>query len=385
MSTSAVSSSSIYQELQTFYQTRQSDLQALGSALQSGDLNAAQQEYSQLVSLGQSGPFGSTQPFQGSARASDFQAIGQALSSGDLAGAQAAFAKLQQTFGKAQSTTGPGSLAYTVNLSSASTSGSSGTSTGSSTSGSGSGLSTGSSSGTSGTTGTLGTESIYQQLQDFRSARKTDLQQLGQALSSGDLTTAGQDYQNLVTLGQQGPFASGGPFRRSDRAQDFSAIGQALQSGSATSAQQAYAALESTFGQQSGSGKQGGGSHIHIGSGGSTNSGAGGVSEIVINIGGTGSSTPQSSNGSELVVNLPAPTSTGSPEEVEINFGGARGSSNQLTVEVGQTQDQNGNTGEQVTINLAQTNNSENIVLNLFGAGSSTQSQTQGSSLNVQG
>ena len=370
MSTAAVSSSSIYQELQTFYQTRQSDLQALGSALKSGDLKTAQQEYSQLVSLGQSGPFDSTQPFQSSARASDFAAIGQALSSGDLARAQTAFAKLQQTFGQAGSSRAASSAAYTVNLRSASTggtsSGSAGSSSTSSSSGASSGLSTGS---TSGTSGTSGTESIDQQLQDFRSARKTDLQQLGQALSSGDLTTAQQDYQNLVTLGQQGPFASGGAFRRSDRAQDFSGIGQALQSGSLTSAQQAYATLESTFGAQSGSGNQGGGS---------------GVSGIVINIGDTGSSTPQSSNGSELVVNFPAPKSTGSPEEV-INFGGASGSSGQLTVEVGQSQNQSGNTGEQVTINLAQGNNNENIVLNLFGAGSSTQTQTQGSSLNVQG
>jgi len=385
MSTSAISSSSIYQELQTFYQTRQSDLQTLGSALQSGDLNAAQQAYGQLVSLGQSGPFGSTQPFQRSDRASDFAAIGKALSSGDLAGAQAAFAKLQQTFGQSNSSSAAGSPAYKVNLSTAST-GSLNTnltsgSSSSSSSGSTGGLSTGS---TSGTSGTSGTESIYQQLQDFRSARKSDLQQLGQALSSGDLATAEQDYQNLVTLGQQGPFASGGAFQRSDRAQDFQAIGEALQSGSVTSAQQAYATLESTFGQQSSPVNQGGGPPIHTASGGS-GSGAVGISEIVINIGGTGSSTPQSSNGSELVVNLPAPTSTGSPEEVQINFPGASGSSGQLTVEVGQTQDQSGRLGEQVTINLAQANNSENIVLNLFGAGSSTQSQTQGSSLNVQG
>jgi len=355
MSTQAVSSLSIYQELQTFYQTRQSDLQALGSALQSGDLNAAQQAYSQLVSLGQSGPFRSTEPFQRSDRASDFEAIGQALSSGDLAGAQTAFAKLQQTFGQSNSSNAQSSPAYTVNLSTGST---------------------------SGTSGTSGTESIYQQLLDFRSARKTDLQQLGQALSSGDLTTAEQDYNNLVTLGQQGPFASGGPFQRSDRAQDFQAIGQALQSGSVTSAQQAYAALEGTFGQHS---NPGGGSRLHIGTGGTVNSGTTGISEIVINIGGSGSSTPPSSNGPELVVNLPAPSSTGSPEEVQINFGGASGSSTQLTVEVGQAQGQSGNAGEQVTINLAQANNSENIVLNLFGAGSSTQSQTSGSSLNVQG
>ncbi len=235
MSTSAVSSSSIYQELQTFYQSRQSDLQELGSALQSGDLQTAQQEYSQLVALGQSGPFGSTQPFQRPDRASDFAAIGEALSSGDLAGAQTAFANLQQTFGQAQSTTGPGSVAYNVNLSTTSSNGSSGSSTG----GSSSGSSTGSTSGTSGASGTSGTESIYEQLQDFRSTRKTDLQQLGQALTLGDLTTAEQDYTNLVTLGQQGPLSSGQVFQRSDRDQDFQALGEALQSGNLASAQQA--------------------------------------------------------------------------------------------------------------------------------------------------
>jgi len=365
-STQVTSSLSIYQELQSFYQDRRSDLQGLGSALQSGDLKTAQQVYNQLVSLGQSGPFKDSEPFARSDRSSDFEAIGQALSSGDLAGAQAAFAKLQQTFGQSKSSSAQSSAADTVNLSS------------SSTGSTGSDLSIGSPSGTS------DTESIYQQLQDFRSSRKADLQQLGQALTSGDLKTAEQDYDNLVQLGQQGPFSTAQPFERSDRAQDFQAIGQALQSGSLASAQQAYATLESTFGKQP-SPNQGGGSRIHVASGGSGDAGTAGISEIVINIGGSGSSTPQTSNGSELVVNLPAPSSTGSSEEVQINFGGTSGSSDQLTVEVGQTQDQSGNAGEQVTINLAQANNSENIVLNLFGAGSSTQSQAQGSSLNVQG
>ena len=46
MSTAPVSSQSIYQELQTFYQDRQTDLSQLGSALQSGNLTGAQQAYS---------------------------------------------------------------------------------------------------------------------------------------------------------------------------------------------------------------------------------------------------------------------------------------------------------------------------------------------------
>ena len=232
MSTQAVSSSSIYQEIQGFYQNRQSDLQTLGSALQSGNLKAAQQSYQQLVSLGQSGPFSNAQPFDQTTRANDFEAIGQALSAGDLVGAQTALATLQQTFGQGSgpSTTATSSPAYSVRLSS--------------TSGNGGG------------SGSSGSESIYEQTQAFRSARQSDLEQLGTALSSGDLKTATQDYQNLVQLGQQGPFASGQPFSRSDRTADFQAIGQALQSGSLATAQQEFTTLEDTFNNASSAGLQ---------------------------------------------------------------------------------------------------------------------------------
>jgi hypothetical protein len=371
MSTQAISSTSIYQELQGFYQSRQSDVQTLGNALQSGDLTTAQQAYAQLVSLGQSGPFGSSSPFQRSDRAADFQAIGQALSSGDLATAQASFANLQQTFGQSASsgTDRQNLQADTVNLSSSQNAANQ--------------ISVASGP----PPATTSSESLYQQLQAYRSERTTDLQQLGQALSSGDAKTAEQDYTNLVQLGQQGPFAGGQTFQRSDRTQDFQAIGQALQSGNLTSAQQAFTQLENTFGTQNSPVQSDpGSSKYHVASSGSNgDTGAANISEIVINIGASPSSTPQSTNGSELVVNLPSPSSTSSPEEVQINFGGSNGSSNQLTVQVGQAQGQNGSAGEQVTINLAQGNNNENIVLNLFGANSSSQPQAQGSSLNVQG
>jgi soluble cytochrome b562 len=223
MSTQAVSSASIYQEIQGFYQNRQSDLQTLSSALQSGNLNAAQQSFQQLVSLGQSGPFSNAEPFNQANRASDFEAIGQALSAGNIAGAQTAFATLQQTFtqGNAASTTATSSPAYSVSLSKSGAGGSS--------------------------SGSSGAESIYEQTQAFRSERQADLEQLGTALSSGDLKSATQDYQNLVQLGEQGPFASGQPFARSDRASDFQTVGQALQSGNLATAQQAFTTLENTF------------------------------------------------------------------------------------------------------------------------------------------
>ena len=53
MSTAAVSSSSINQQLQQYFQTRQSDLQQLGQALGSDDLSGAQTEFNSIVSLGQ--------------------------------------------------------------------------------------------------------------------------------------------------------------------------------------------------------------------------------------------------------------------------------------------------------------------------------------------
>src|ERR1700694_5549524 len=88
MSAAAVSSPSIFQELQSFYQNRKSDLKQLGSALQSGDLNGALRVFNSLAALGQDGPFANSEPFSKSNRAQAFDAIGQALQSGDLAGAR---------------------------------------------------------------------------------------------------------------------------------------------------------------------------------------------------------------------------------------------------------------------------------------------------------
>jgi hypothetical protein len=56
MSTAAVSSTSINQELHQYFQTRQSDLKQLGQALSTGDLAGAQTAYNNIVALGQKGP-----------------------------------------------------------------------------------------------------------------------------------------------------------------------------------------------------------------------------------------------------------------------------------------------------------------------------------------
>ena len=139
MSTAAVSTSSIYQELQQYFQQRGSDLQQLGQALQNGDLTAATQEYGAISNLGQNGPFANGNAFKISQRQQDFNAIGQALQNGDLAAAQQAFAQLKSTFQQRSldpPAQNPASAAAVVNLSSPSASGAtSGSTTGSSATG----------------------------------------------------------------------------------------------------------------------------------------------------------------------------------------------------------------------------------------------------------
>lgn len=139
MSTAAVSTSSIYQELQQYFQQRGSDLQQLGQALQNGDLTAATQEYGAISNLGQNGPFANGNAFKISQRQQDFNAIGQALQNGDLAAAQQAFAQLKATFQQRTAdppAQNPASAAVVVNLSGASGAGAtSGSTSGSSATG----------------------------------------------------------------------------------------------------------------------------------------------------------------------------------------------------------------------------------------------------------
>lgn len=108
MSTSAVSTSSLNQQLQQYFQTRHSDAQQLDQALQSGNIDAAQTAFNSIVSLGQSGPFPNGEPFAIQQREQDFSAVGQALQNGDLQGAQQAFQQLQSTFSPQTSQSGSG-------------------------------------------------------------------------------------------------------------------------------------------------------------------------------------------------------------------------------------------------------------------------------------
>jgi hypothetical protein len=82
---------------QAYFRERQPEILQLNKDLKAGDLTAAQHDYNNLVSLGNT-VLHSKNPFVRSDRALDFDAIGGALQNGDLAGARQAFAALEKTF-----------------------------------------------------------------------------------------------------------------------------------------------------------------------------------------------------------------------------------------------------------------------------------------------
>jgi len=85
--------------------------------------------------------------------------------------------------------------------------------------------------------------------QSYIHQRRVDLNQLQQALQSGNLTAAQTAYNAIVSLGQSGPFANGAPFGVASREQDFQAIGTALQAGDLAGATQAFQTLWGSFQQ----------------------------------------------------------------------------------------------------------------------------------------
>ena len=218
-------------------------------------------------------------------------------------------------------------------------------------------------------TAAVSTSSLYQELQTYFQQRGSDLQQLGQALQSGNLADAQQEYSTIQTLAQDGPFANGDVFRQSQRQQDFAEIGQDLQSGDLTAAQQAFAQLQSAFQTQQNGGP------------GSTAS-----QPIVINLGALSSqSSASSSSTNTQVANNTASSTSPTTPEIVLNLGDVSGGEQitlglnnsssggeQLTISVATQQNQN---PEQITLNLNQNANQE-IILNLFNsaAGSATSS-----------
>ncbi len=395
--------------------------------MKSGDLSGAQQAYTNLATLGESGPFANSEPFAKSSRTEAFNALGEALQAGDLGRAQTAFATLtgNQSAPAAATTAAATTAAAVVNLS--------GTQTGATAAGASS-----------------GTSSIYQQIQSYRQQKQADLTQLGQDLTAGNASAAQQDFNTLTALGQSGPNANGQVFQNSAREQNFQALGQALQAGDLAGAQSDFANLSSTLnavqtppaigpepavppataaatsasgideiiinlnlGSPSGTGSSSSSGSTAAGSteGGSTpeiviNLGENGSpstapEEITINLGApssasassSSSTTSTSSNSSstaattgstipEIVLNIgqASGSSSGSPEEITINLGGS-GSGAQITID--DNQGQSGGSGQPQVINLNPQGNYE-LILNLLSsnaAGSSASSSSNGLSV----
>jgi len=216
-------------------------------------------------------------------------------------------------------------------------------------------------------TSAVSSSSLYQQLQSYFQTRNSDVQQLGQALQQGNLSAAQTAFNNIQSLGQNGPFANGDPFAVSQREQDFNAIGQALQNGDLTGAQSAFSALQATFQHatpvNSGGPAQGDGS--------SASGGAG--PEIVVNLspasGSGAGSSGTTGDGPEIVLNLNNASGGGAtPEQITINVGQETGGAEQVSLSVGP---EGASNPTQFQFNL-NPNTNEQIVLNLLGANSSS-------------
>jgi len=187
--------------------------------------------------------------------------------------------------------------------------------------------------------------SLSQQLQQYFQTRQSDLQQLGKALSKGDLASAQTAYNNIVALGQSGPSATGNPFRANQREQDFANLGQALQSGDLAGAQQAFSALGSASGRGNGQ---------------------------LNRPPSSAKPSPAAASGPEIIVNLSGLNSgNATPEQITINISNPASGGEQISIGIG-TQ---GSNPEKVTFNLP-SNSNEEIVLNLQGAFSSTGSSS---------
>lgn len=190
--------------------------------------------------------------------------------------------------------------------------------------------------------------------QQYYHTRQSDLAQLGQALSSGDLSGAQTAFNNITALGQTGPFTSGNPFALNNREQDFAAIGTALQSGDVGAAKQAFANLKATF-------QQGSVQNPIATPTGPVNPAA--------------PTSPAPTTGPEIVLNLTNTGSTTNPEQITININQTSGGGDQVALSYGPQ----GSTPQELTFNLAP-NSNEQIVLNLLGASSSGTGSTSNAS-----
>jgi hypothetical protein len=246
-------------------------------------------------------------------------------------------------------------------------------------------------------TAPISTSSLVQGAQYFQD-RRSDLQQLGQALQSGDLAGAQQDFAAIQNLGKNGPFAGGNAFAVTARQQDFAAVGQALQSGDLAGAQKAFAQLQATF-KSGGTSPSTGPANpvspvpvepgppliINISAAGAAAASAASTTAASSTAAAPAASSTatapaaSSTTGPEIVLNIGNGSAGSSPEEITLSFNNTSAGAEQLTIGVGSQQNPN---AQQVTLNFAQ-NSNEQIILNLLGNTSAASSSSQTSGLNV--
>jgi hypothetical protein len=196
-------------------------------------------------------------------------------------------------------------------------------------------------------TAAVSSNSINQQLHQYFQTRQSDLQQLNTALASGDQGAAQTAFNNIVSLGQEGPFANGQPFYLNQREQDFSAVGQAIQSGDLAGAQQAFNDLKATFQKPT-------------------------VEQDPT------SASPASGAGPEIVLNLSNSSGSASPEQITVNIANQASGGEQISISAGNQ----GSSPQQVTFNVG-ANNNEQIVLNLLDSSSSASGSPANPGLSV--
>jgi hypothetical protein len=194
--------------------------------------------------------------------------------------------------------------------------------------------------------------------QQYFQTRQSDLRQLGQALSSGDLSGAQTAFNNITTLGQTGPFAGGNPFALNNREQDFTAIGTALQSGDLGAAQQAFSNLKTTF------------QRVPVQDPPVT------PTDPAAPATPAAPTSPTSTTGPEIVLNLTNTGSTANPEQITININQTSGGGEQVGISFGQ---QGSSSPQELTFNLAP-NSNEQIILNLLSASSAGTGSTSNAS-----
>jgi hypothetical protein len=207
----------LQQQQQNPLQQMRKDFSQLASALQSGNLSAAQSDYSKIQQLmQQNGSALSTGSTSANSVQKDFSALGQALKSGDIGQAQTAFSQMQKDFQATRQASIVAPAAEDQYVPSTS----------------------------------------QQQALSVKQQVQQDYAQLTSSLQSGDLTGAQSAFASLQqALQSQGTIAEatpiGGPpipstpTNSSDPiTTDFNALGSALSSGNLTQAQSAFSQLE---------------------------------------------------------------------------------------------------------------------------------------------